>query len=353
MHQPALSGTVVSGQSEQFNVDVTNEGGSAQTVTPSASGLPTTRSSDTGSVMLNAASPTFIDGEGNTDSYGLHTFNVPSGADYLNGDITWNAQAKGTAVFETLFNPLGQVAAYSLIGSDRSGFGHVEVRQPTAGTWTAVIFTVHNAAQYTGRVRFNYATERFHSAASISPASLTLAPGHTGTFHVNVTAGQPGDESINLHLGAGSGSDGSIPITLRSLIPVDAGGGSFSGNLTGGGSTGNAGQSFTYQFRLPSGKPSLSLGLRLRDPGYQLTGYLVDPNGQPVDEQSNGVVNAKRRCELRQDDAVLPGDARRRPVDPDALRQRTGRRDTSERTVQWCNLVRRTADIEHRHPEFA
>ena len=216
---------------------------------------------------------------------------MPSGADYLNGDITWNAQSQGSAVFETLFNPLGQVAAYSLIGTHQSGFGHVEVGKPTAGTWTAVIFTVQNAARYTGRVRFNYATERFHSAASISPASLTLAPGHTGTFHVNVTAGQPGDESIDLHLGTGSGNDGSIPITLRSLIPVDASGGSFSGNLTGGGSTGNAGQSFTYQFRLPSGKPSLSLGLRLRDPGYQLTGYLVDPNGQPVDEQSNGVVN--------------------------------------------------------------
>jgi hypothetical protein len=62
--------------------------------------------------------------------------------------------------------------------------------------------------------------------------------------------------------------------------------------LTGGGSTGNAGQSFTYQFKVPSGKPSLNLGIRLADPGYQLAGYLVDPNGQPVDEQSNGVVNA-------------------------------------------------------------
>jgi hypothetical protein len=43
---------------------------------------------------------------------------------------------------------------------------------------------------------------------------------------------------------------------------------------------------------VPSGKPSLNLGIRLADPGYQLTGYLVDPNGQPLDEQSNGVENA-------------------------------------------------------------
>ena len=292
VHQPALSATVNAGQSQQFNVDVTNEGGSAQTVTPSASGLPTTRSSDTGSVTLDSTSPTFIDGEGHTDSYEMHQFTVPRGADYLIGDITWNAQAHGTSVFETLFDPAGQVAAYSLIGTDQSGFGHVEVRQPNAGVWTAVIFTVHNTAQYTGPVQFNYATERFHSAASISPASATLAAGQTRTFRVNVTAGQPGDDSISLHFGTGGNADGSIPITVRALVPTGFGGGSFSGNLTGGGSTGNAGQTFTYQFRLPGGRPSLSLGLRLADPNYQLTGYLVDPNGQPVDEQSNGVVNS-------------------------------------------------------------
>jgi hypothetical protein len=44
---------------------------------------------------------------------------------------------------------------------------------------------------------------------------------------------------------------------------------------------------------LPPGEPSLNLGFRLADPGYQLTGYLVDPNGQPLDEQSNGVLDAQ------------------------------------------------------------
>ena len=293
VHQTALSGTVAAGQTQGFTVDVTNEGGGSQRVTPSISGLPTTRSSDTGSVNLSSSSPTYIDGEGNTDSYAEHTFTVPAGADYLNGDITWNAQSAGTGVFETLFDPAGRVAAYSLIGTDHSGFGHVEVRQPAAGTWHAVIFTVHNAAQYTGPVQFNYATERFHSTGSISPASQTLTPGQTGTFHVAVTAGQAGDTSLRLHIGTGASDDGSIPITLRSLVPIDGGGGAFSGSLTGGGSTGNAGQSFTYQFRLPPGEPSLNLRFRLADPGYQLTGYLVDPNGQPLDEQSNGVLDAQ------------------------------------------------------------
>ncbi len=291
VRQTALSGTVDAGQTQDFHVNVTNEGASLQTVTPSISGLPTTRSSDPGSVNLSSSSPTYIDGEGRTDFYALHQFNVPAGSDYLNGDITWNDQSIGGVAFETLFNPLGQVAAYSLIGSDQSGFGHVEVRKPTAGTWTAVIFTVSNAP-YFGPVQFNYATEQFHSTGSISPSSRTLAPGQTGTFHVNVTAGRAGDESFSLHLGTGGSDDGSIPITLRSLIPIGGGGGSFSGSLTGGGATGNAGQSFTYQFRLPPGKPALNLGFRLADPGYQLTGYLVDPNGQPLDEQSSAVVNA-------------------------------------------------------------
>ena len=47
------------------------------------------------------------------------------------------------------------MAAYSLIGTNQSGFGHVEVHNPMAGTWTAVIFTVSNAP-YFGPVQFSY-----------------------------------------------------------------------------------------------------------------------------------------------------------------------------------------------------
>jgi hypothetical protein len=168
----------------------------------------------------------------------------------------------------------------------------VEVRQPTAGVWTAVIFTVHNPAQYTGAVQFNYATQQFHTAGSVFPASRTLAPGRSATFHVRTAPGQAGDESYRLHLGTGSGTgsgtDGSIPVVVRSLVPLGYRGGTFSGTLTGGGSTGNAGQSFTYQFRVPYGRPSLNVALQLADAGYDLNGFLVDPNGQAVDVQSTG-----------------------------------------------------------------
>src|SRR6202042_349553 len=139
----------------------------------------------------------------------------------------------------------------SLIGTDESGFGHVEVRQPAAGTWTAVIFTVDNAAQYTGAVQFDYSTEQFHNAGAVFPSSETLRPGQSGNFRVQVPGQQAGDQAFRLHLGTGSSTDGSIPITVRSLVPLSRQGGSFAGALTGGGSTGNSGQSLNYQFFVP------------------------------------------------------------------------------------------------------
>ncbi len=292
LDQKSLNATVNAGQSHTFTVRATNEGTAPQTVSPSVLGRPTPLSDDTGAVTLSTASPTYIDGEGNTDFYAVHTFNVGPGADYLTGDITWNAFSKGTAVFETLFDPQGQVAAYSLIGADQSGFGHVEVRKPNAGKWTAVIFTVNNAAVYSGQVQFNYEAQAFHAVGSVSPAAQTLAPGQTGAFNVTVGAGQAGDEGLRLHMGTGGADDGSIPIIIRSLVPLGRAGGTFAGTLTGGGSTGNAGQQFTYQFNVPNGEPSLNAALQLTDNNYQLTGYLVDPNGQAVSEQSNAVFDA-------------------------------------------------------------
>jgi subtilisin family serine protease len=285
VNKTSLNATVNAGQTATFSVGVTNEGTGSQAITPTVSGRPTTFSNDTGTVTLSASSPVYIDGEGRIDHYAIHNFSVPAGAGNLNGNITWNDQTIGGVAFETLFDPFGNVAAYSLIGTNHSGFGHVEVHNPIPGTWTAVIFTVSNAP-YFGPVQFSYSTEQFHPAGTVSPSSLTLAPGQSGTFQVTVTAGQAGDQALKLHLGTGSATDGSIPIVLRALVPITASGGSFSGTLTGGGNSFNAGQEFTYQFNVPSGKPSLNLGAQLADSNYGLEGFLIDPNGEPQDAQT-------------------------------------------------------------------
>jgi hypothetical protein len=77
-------------------------------------------------------------------------------------------------------------------------------------------------------------------------------------------------------------------------VPAGAGGGSFQGTLTGGGNSFNAGQEFTYQFKVPAGEPSLNLGVRLADPDYGLEGFLVDPNGEPQDAQTTADDNLAR-----------------------------------------------------------
>ena len=288
VNHTSLNATVNAGQSRTFSISVTNEGES-QTVTPTVSGNPTVVSDDTGTVTLSSSSATFTDGGGNTDYYNVRKFAVPAGAGYLNGDITWNAAAIHGAAFEELFDPQGKLAAYSVLDGSLSGFGHVEVGKPMAGTWTAVIYTASNA-KYFGPVKFSYAAEDFHTAGSVSPASQTLAPGQSGTFSVTVTAGQAGDKAFSLHMGTGSSTDGAIPIVLRALVPVSGGGGSFAGTLTGdgspGGSTANGGQELTYQFEVPPGEPSLNLGIALRDSDYVLEGALVAPDGQSLDLQS-------------------------------------------------------------------
>ena len=286
LSKPQLSATVNAGQTASYSIGVTNEGTGTQKVTPTVSGRPTPITDTTGSVSLSASSPTYIDGEGNTDHYAETTFNVPAGADNLNGNITWNDLTIGGVAYETLFDPSHRVAAYSLIGTDQSGFGHVEVHNPEPGKWTAVIFT-NSTAPYYGPVKFSYQTQKYHQVGSVSPSSLTLAPGQSGTVHVSVTAGQAGDEAFSLHLDTGSSTDGSVPIVLRALVT----GRSLRGTLTGGGSTGNAGQEFTYQLAVPRGRASLNLGVKLRDSDYNLNGFLIDPNGEPVDAQSTAQIS--------------------------------------------------------------
>jgi Subtilase family len=288
--QTGLNATLNAGQSHTFSIGITNEGAKAQTVAPAVSGRPVTVSTDTGTVTLSSSSPTQIDGFGNTDSYQTHTFTVRPGADYLNGDMVWNAQQVGGSVFEELFDPQGNLAAYSVMGVLQSGLGHVEVRQPMPGRWTAVIYTP-GSAQYFGPVRFSNTTENFRTAGSVWPASRMLAPGQSATFHVTVTVHQAGDEALSLHLGTGSSTDGSIPIVLRALVPTNHRGGTFAGTLTGDGSPGfgstaGGGQMVTYQFRVPAGEPSLNVAINLADSDYVVQGSLITASGEPLDLQS-------------------------------------------------------------------
>jgi hypothetical protein len=102
---------------------------------------------------------------------------------------------------------------------------------------------------------------------------------------------EPGDTAAAIRFAsAGSAAAESlpaIPLLLRTLIPMNANGGAFTGTLTGGNGRAGAGPTTTYAFDVPSGVNDLSLTLEDADNGYLLEGVLVDPNGMQVSVENN------------------------------------------------------------------
>jgi hypothetical protein len=166
------------------------------------------------------------------------------------------------------------------------------VLHPAAGTWTADIFSDEGAAHgTTGKVLFGATASKDAAFGSVSPSTLTLAPG--AAKNVTFTTSIPndaGDSSGAVVLTSG-GEATSIPVTLRGLVPVSSTkAGKFSGVLTGGdGRAPGEGQVATYEFTVPAdskgSKASTSLEADVvlaNDPANQVSGYLVGPGGQTM-----------------------------------------------------------------------
>ncbi|MGH2388133.1 MAG: hypothetical protein ACRDIE_07995, partial [Chloroflexota bacterium] len=159
--------------------------------------------------------------------------------------------------------------------------------------WRAMIWTraAPTVNSYHGAVQLSVRGSRFVSAGSVSPPSRVVAPGHSAAFtiHVRMPA-RPGDRDDEVVFPTPNGKGtllGAIPVSLRSLIVLRAGGGSFNGTLTGGnGREGSPGQTLSYQFDVPAGLHDVELGLKITDPNSNLEGVLVDPYGQPIDVQT-------------------------------------------------------------------
>jgi Subtilase family/Peptidase inhibitor I9 len=290
------------GTRERWNVTVSNTGAHVQVVNLSGRAIGPDQNVQTGSVTLSDTnSPHFVDFAGNQDNYSVIHFFVPPGADRLTGEIAWPgdpsfcldpASACNTGLNSRvrliLIDPRGRFAAHSL-PQGPGNFGNVDVRDPTPGRWTGVIFSIGSANEgTTGTVPWRVATQRFVPFASVFPSRLLLAPGQGRTVIVSaITPSSPGDASgsIVLRSNFGFGGATSIPVTLRSVVQVGSHNpGSFSGVLTGGNGRGNGeGQQQYYEFNVPPGVRDISADVSIaNDPTDPVGAYLISPDGNTL-----------------------------------------------------------------------
>jgi subtilase family protein len=217
----------------------------------------------------------------------LH-FRVARGAAMLTGTIA--SPGGNTPITLSLVNPKGQITAFSL-PQGTGKHGQVEVRHPAAGTWTADVSGAFGP--YTGAEFVQVTASPNVGWGKVSPRHVALAPGASTTITVSGhLPASPGDQSAAVTFSARGWGASTIPVTLRSLVPIVKGVGQFRTTLIGGNGRGDVpAQTFFYNFNVPASQPALDVQAKLggsnNDPYY---GYLIDPAGSAVAIASNQVV---------------------------------------------------------------
>ncbi|QUQ62899.1 S8 family serine peptidase [Kutzneria sp. CA-103260] len=276
-----LDAVGTAGSDQQFTVNLTNTGATAKTVDLAGRTQGTSRAVRDADVQLSASDPTYVSARGATRGYVKVPFDVPAGSDRLDAEFA-NPGADKTTVDMLLLDPKGRVAGYSLpegIGNH----GHSDVGSPVAGHWTAVIAATRSANGYQGVVHFEARVASNRPFGTVTPSKVVLPPGKSAKVKVNVKLPtEAGDVSAALTY-----TGGSLPISLRTLVPIRGGVGTFAADMTGGnGRTGTPAQTFFYNVDVPAGKPALDVSTVLADKDPYYT-YLISPDGQTAAQGSN------------------------------------------------------------------
>jgi subtilase family protein len=311
-----LNAVDLPGSREKWDVTVTNTGAFPQIVNLTGRAIGPDQNVQAGSVTLNdASSPKFANYQGLQNNYAVFHFNVPPGADRLNGSLAWPGNPAfclqaacnvglNSRVRLIFVDPQGRFAAHSL-PQGPGNFGNVDVRFPAPGTWTGVIFgDVASKGGTNGTVSWQVKTEKFVPFGEVEPESLFLAPGESRTVEVSATTpSSPGDAAGSIVLTSDFGLAGttSIPVTLRSMVDVKRGG-KFHGVLTGGnGRAPGEGQEQFYEFQVPKGVRDITANVSFANDaanpifgggGQQAGGYLISPDGDVLGYGQNNLIDS-------------------------------------------------------------
>jgi hypothetical protein len=289
------------GTHENWNVTVTNTGSSRQSVHVGGTTFGPNENVQSGKVTLSdKTSKQFSNYQGLANNYAVIHFTVKPDQQRLVAEIAYPAtEADYTNVDQNarvrliLIDPKGRFAAHSL-PQGVGNYGNVDVRNPTAGTWTGVIFGDTAANDGTnGVVPWEVATEKAVSFGSVSHSSFSLNPGQSTTVRVSATTPSAAGDSDGSFVISSSGDGGqstSVAATLRSLIEP-AHGGAFSGTLTGGNGRDDPegeGQVQYYEFNVGAGVHGITANLRFaNDPSDPAAEYLVSPDGDTLGYSEN------------------------------------------------------------------
>jgi hypothetical protein len=310
-----LTATGLPGSAHRWPVTITNTGAHTQRVDLRGRTFGPDRNVQSGAVTLtDGTSPQFANYQGLQNNYSVIHFGVPPGQDRLDASIAYPAPLSGVLACEQskpcnarvrliLVDPRGRLAASS-VPQGVGNFGNADVRYPSAGAWTGVIFgDVASVGGTNGIIPWRVATERFAPFGSVSPSTLVLGPGQSRTVTVTADAPpSPGDAAGSIVLdsavpgsatgasAAGSGGVTSIPVTLRATVDV-ARGGALRGMATGGnGRAPGEGQEDFYEFNVGQGVRDITANVSLtNDAGDPVHTYLISPDGDTLGSAQNNL----------------------------------------------------------------